>query len=1006
MMVEKCSGFFFIVLLYSLLVSGLSAQTPSGALRGQVTDPSGAVIPNASVIMTPAAGSPIVVQSNAQGMYEFKTLQPGKYILTVAAEGFTLYENDNVVIADQPLKLNVAMTIEVQTQKVQVSDTAPTVDVNPSNNAGAIVISGKELEALPDDPDELLTDLQALAGPSAGPNGGQMYIDGFTAGQLPPKSSIREIRINQNPFSAEYDQLGYGRIEIFTKPGTDKYHGQLFVIGNDSAFNSPNPFAGPEQPYYTTQYNGNIGGPLGKTASFFFNLERRNINELTAINTPILDPTTLEQTSLIESIPNPRQRTNLSPRLDWALSKNNTLTARYQYYRDTETNNCVGLFSLPSQDCSTKNTEDTVQIGDTQVYGSKIVNETRFQYVRDNSLQTPGDTNPTVNVIGAFSGGGSGSGNSNDLQNRYELQNYTSLIHGNHVLKFGGRFRATQDTSYSRAGFNGTFNFSSLSTPTDVPPPTINPPPGSCTIGGNPPCPISNLYAEQVLTGVVSGTPYATTLTYTTGLPTSEVTYYDFEPYIQDDWRVRPNITISAGLRFETQNSIHDHGNFAPRVGFAWGVGGRSTPPKVVIRGGYGIFYNRFQSGQILQAERFNGVTQQQFIINNPTCFPGVDVPLPNFSSTGFSNCGPTTSSTSNVYRINSRLQAPYTMQGAVSVERQVTKSATVSATYLNSRGFDQFLTVNANAPFPGAPCSQLGLPNCAPPSGVPGCGSLTGGNVYCYVSEGNFKQNQLILNTNVRIGAKVQLFGFYTLGYANSDASGVSSFPTNSYDISQDWGRASFDVRHRLFLGGSIAFPYLFRLSPFMVVSSGSPFSITSPIDENGDFQYNDRPGLSTATCPGANPNGTVYCTQFGNFDASGAGKLLPVNSETGPAHFVLNLRLTKTFGIGPKTKAATGNQGQGQGGGGGGRGGGGGPRGPLFGGGGGFNTSSNSDRRYNLTLGVGARNVFNNVNVANPNAVLGSPIFGKSNALQGGPFSQGGTANRRIELQATFAF
>ena len=190
------------------------------------------------------------------------------------------------------------------------------------------------------------------------------------------------------------------------------------------------------------------------------------------------------------------------------------------------------------------------------------------------------------------------------------------------------------------------------------------------------------------------------------------------------------------------------------------------------------------------------------------------------------------------------------------------------------------------------------------------------------------------------------------------------------------------------------------------MVVSSGSPFSITSPLDENGDQITNDRPGISSATCPaGENPNGTVYCTQLGTFDASGAGKLLPINSETGPAHFVLNLRLTKTFGIGPKTKAAVQGQGQG-GGGGGGRGGGGGPRGSLFGGGGGFNTSSNSDRRYNLTLGVGARNVFNNVNVANPNAVLGSRYFGISNALQGGPFSQGGTANRRIELQATFAF
>ena len=156
------------------------------------------------------------------------------------------------------------MTIEVETQKVQVSDTAPTVDVNPSSNAGAIVISGKELEALPDDPDELQSDLQALAGPSAGPNGGQMYIDGFTAGQLPPKSSIREIRINQNPFSSEYDKLGYGRIEIFTKPGTDKYHGQFFALGNDSAFNSANPFAGSEPPYYSTQYSGNIGGPSGR----------------------------------------------------------------------------------------------------------------------------------------------------------------------------------------------------------------------------------------------------------------------------------------------------------------------------------------------------------------------------------------------------------------------------------------------------------------------------------------------------------------------------------------------------------------------------------------------------------------------------------------------------------------------------------------------------------------------------------------------------------------------
>jgi hypothetical protein len=362
---------FFIAVWFLLASSSGFAQNPTGSLRGQVTDPSGATISGAAVILTPASGSPVVVQSNAQGMFEFKSLAAGKYILTVSAQGFNLYENDSVEIADQPLRLNVTMAIAVEQEKVQVSDTAPTVDVNPSNNAGAIVISGKELEALPDDPDELQSDLQALAGPSAGPNGGQMYIDGFTAGQLPPKSSIREIRVNQNPFSSEYDKLGYGRIEIFTKPGTDKLHGQFMVDGNDSSFNAPNPFAGDEPAYYSVQFNGNIGGPITKTSSFFFNVDRRNVDELSIINAtdPIGDGTT----TLAGSIPNPRYRTNIGPRFDWAINKNNTLTARYQYYRDTQNGELSSQLSLPTQAYSPESTEHTVQISDTQIIGAKIV---------------------------------------------------------------------------------------------------------------------------------------------------------------------------------------------------------------------------------------------------------------------------------------------------------------------------------------------------------------------------------------------------------------------------------------------------------------------------------------------------------------------------------------------------------------------------------------------------------------------------------------------------------
>lgn len=942
MKLQRYLRFFIIVLIFSLSATCLFAQTAAGALRGQIADPSGAAIPGASVIMTPAAGSPIVVQSNGQGIYEFKTLPAGKYTLTVSAQGFTVYENDNIVIADQPLRLNVAMNIAVEEQKVQVSDTAPTIDVNPSSNAGAIVISGKELEALPDDPDELQSDLEALAGPSAGPNGGQMYIDGFTAGQLPPKSSIREIRVNQNPFSSEYDKLGYGRIEIFTKPGTDKLHGQVMADGNNSPFNAPNPFAGSEPPYYSTFFNGNVGGPINKSSSFFFNIDRRDINELSVINA-VVDPTA---GPLAESIPNPRQRTNLGPRFDWAINKNNTLTVRYQYYRNTQTGNLGNQLSLPTQAYYSQSTENTIQISDTQVFGTKIVNETRFQYNRDNNLQNPQDTNPAASVLGNFLGGGNSEGNLNDLENNFELQNYTSWIQGNHILKFGGRLRATQVTDYSTAGFNGTFVFAPFSK-------------------------IQNSSPTQ--------------LAITTGSPNAAVNYYDFEPYIQDDWRVRPNITLSLGLRFETQNAIYDNADWAPRVGFAWGVGGRSGPPKVVIRGGSGIFYDRFQVTPLLQAQRLNGITQTELVYTNPTCFPGLDVPL----TAPLSTCGTPTTTTSTIYQIAPRLRAPGTLQSAVSVERQVTKSATVAVTYLNSRGFDQFLTINANAPYPGTPC----YPNC----GIPGH------NIYRYVSEGNFKQNQLMVNTNVRIASKVQLFGYYSLNYANSDASGVSSFPSNSYNISQDYGRASFDVRNRLFLGGSIALPYLVRLSPFMVVSSGSPFNITSPLDLNGDSLYNNRPSLvSTATCAAVqNTTGSpIYCTQLGTFDITGAtGKLLPINYGTGPNHFVMNLRLTKTIGLGPSTKS------------GGGAGAAGGPHGghrggPLFGGGGPMMMSSNSDRRYNLTLGMSFRNAFNNLNLSNPGGTLGSPLFNVSNNIQGFPFSPGTTANRRIDLLATFSF
>ena len=192
------------------------------------------------------------------------------------------------------------------------------VDTSADNNSSSLVIKGKDLDALSDDPDELQSELTALAGGAAGPNGGQIYIDGFTGGQLPPKSSIREIRINQNPFAAQYDKLGYGRIEILTKPGTDKLHGSFMMSGNDSAFNSLNPFVSSEPSYYSTFLMGNAGGSLSKTSSWFGSVFRRDNQTNSIVNAELLDSSGNPYNYSV-AVANPQTRLDVSPRFDFQL---------------------------------------------------------------------------------------------------------------------------------------------------------------------------------------------------------------------------------------------------------------------------------------------------------------------------------------------------------------------------------------------------------------------------------------------------------------------------------------------------------------------------------------------------------------------------------------------------------------------------------------------------------------------------------------------------------------
>jgi Carboxypeptidase regulatory-like domain len=948
---------FLAGVLLSGALSGAFGQSATGVLRGQVTDPSGATLVGATVLLTTPAGGSMDTTTNKDGVYEFKDLPAGIYEVKAVAQGFALFTKSGVAIAaGQPTRLNISLTLEVQQEQVTVNATTTQLDVNPNNNANTIVLQGKDLEALSDDPDDLSAELQALAGPSAGPNGGQIYIDGFTGGQLPPKASIREIRINQNPFSAEYDKLGYGRVEIFTKPGTDKLHGQFMVSGTSSAFNARNPFEdlpeGESPPgYHSVQYSGSIGGAINKKTSFFFNLEQRDLENLNIVSATILDPN-FNIVPFSAAVSNPQTRTNLSPRFDFQLSPNNTLTARYQYFRDSETNDGVGQFNLAETGNNTLETEHTLQVTDTQIIGAHVIEEVRFQYVRDDTATKPVNPGTSVNVGGAFTGFGSGGLNNTEVESRYEFQNITYWNYGKHAWKFGGRLRYSGDENTNTSNFLGQFSFDSI-----------------------------QQYQAFLQSGIGTPTYYSQTV----GTPTVSASVLDLGIFAQDDWKVRQNVTISYGLRVETQDNLGNKANFAPRLGFAWGIGGNAkNPPKFVLRGGFGMFYDRFTYSLLLEQERLNGTLQQQYLIPNPTFYLSA-TPLTQEQLAML----PAGTSVPTIYASNPNLHAPYVIQSGLTLERQLTKSANIAVTYLNSRGDHQFYTNNINAMDPNNG-------NLRPLESQYG-----DQNVFQYQSEGVFKQNQLIVNGTVRMGAKLSLFGYYTLNYSKGDTSGPTGFSSNPFDLQQDYGRSSFDIRNRVFFGGTVGLPRGFRLSPFLIASSGIPFNITTGTDLYGDNLFNSRPAFAASCPPGTQTN-------FGCFNADPTGNYtpIPVNYGEGPGRFSLNLRVSKTFGFGPTTESAAGagggggmsggTFGRGPGGPGGGRGGPGGGRGMDAG---------TTNHRYGLTLGASARNIFNNVNVATPIGNLNSPLFGESNGLAGRPFGDS-TSNRRIDLQLTFTF
>jgi hypothetical protein len=1022
-LVSKVAAVCAAVMFFSLCAA---AQQSMGTLRGNVKDELGGVIIGAAVTAADAAGVEKTATTDEQGNYAFAGLPPGRYTVRISQSGFASYENAAVEVqAGRNEPLDIVLTVAIEQEEVTVTAEAP-LSTEPESQAGALVLRGEDLDALPDDPDDLSEALQALAGPGAGSSedGAQIYVDGFTGGRLPPKESIREIRVNRNPFSAEYDRLGYGRVEIFTKPGTDRFRGQAFFNFNDESLNARSPFAATRAPYQTRRYGGNISGPLSsKRASFFLDFERRETDDNDVVRAIVLDPA-LNPTSFNQSVLSPDRRTTFSPRLDYQINQTNTLVARYTFEQATRGNEGTGDFNLPSRAYDVDTTQHTLQLTETAVINQKVINETRFQFERDRRTQQGGSNDPVIRVLEAFTGGGAQSGLSSNNQDRFELQNYTSWAAGNHSLKAGGRLRADRLRDVSQQNFAGTFTFASGPAP-------------QLDAAGNV---VTDSSGNAVLTQITSLERYRRTLLFSApncgtgagrlpclsqaeirargggptqfslsgGNPEAALTYWDFSPFIQDDWRVRPNLTLSAGLRYEAQNNVDNNFGFAPRVAFAWSPAGDPRKQTTVVRGGFGIFYQRVNENLMLQAERFDGTNQQQFVVTDP-----VVLNQAVFSPTGVTNVPTAAQLTAFQVRQTIRqlapdIRAPYTMQTALSVEKQLPYRVTLSVSYIGARTLHALRSRNVNAPLldaSGRPLRDASGNVIRPQPGL--------GNVFQFESSGVFKQHQLVVNVNNRFSRKFTLFGNYVLNFAKSDTDYASNFPVNQYDLSGEYGDSVQDTRHRLFIGGAInALPWGLRLNPTVVANSGRPYNITIGRDLNGDTLFTERPAFATDLS-----RASVRVTNLGAFDLDPqAGQtIIPRNYGRGPGFFTVNMRMSKTVGFGEVANRAGGAGGGGRRGGGGGGGRGGGGRGGGGGGGGAgesFGGGESTEHRYNLTFSVSAQNLFNHPSLGPPVGNLGSPFFGQSIG-GGGRFGAGGgggggqnAGSRRVDLQLRFTF
>ncbi|RZU29104.1 TonB-dependent receptor [Edaphobacter modestus] len=912
----KTAGLVLLLFLYSSVA--MLAQS-SGRLVGKVQDSTGAVVQKAYLTLRRDGSVVSECESGADGSYAFVKLHSGSYDLEVGAQGFAMYSATGIMVEDTGAKqMTVTLRIAAEEQMTVTTQTNG-VSLSSDENANSTVLKGGDLDALADDPDALQTELQALAGPAAGPDGGQLYIDGYTGGQLPPKSSILEIRVNQNPFSAENDRIGYGRIDIITKPGAVKFNGHLRGSYLNSVLNTSNPLATAQPSYQYYSGSGDMTGPITKTSSYFLAAqywERQNQNFLRAV-----DPTdtSANPRTLSQALVAPYSTTNVFGRVDSQVGKH-ILQGQWVLFRTRRTGAGTGGLNLPEQGYSSTDIENILQLRDTMIVSSRLLNEVSTRWWRIRTNQTPDSTKPAVTVQGAFVTGGSVSGTTSNHQDNMELHDYATLTAGSHVMRLGLLARTYRVADYADTGSNGNYQFQSL----------------------------ADYHAAMPKPYLYTGTVIVN--------PLARLLQFDGAIFFQDEWRWKPNVNLSYGLRMEGQNRVRDHLNWAPRVAIAWSPkAGAKTSPKMVIRAAGGIFYNRVTPALQIQTIHNNGFFQQNYVLRNPSFYdPNHPVPAELLATASESKL--------SIYTLDPGFRISRNVQAALGVDRSLGKIGSLNLNYLFTRGVHQYYTNNVNAPFFDPETYRITGP--APTT-----------YNYQFQSGGDFRQHQVILTTNTTY-KNFFLHAVYTYNHATTDTQGINYFPSVSRIPSLDYGRASFAPAHQLQAFMTYKAPYRVTLTAIAIVEANRPYNVTIGNDLTGNNQSNARPTYGTCGAP------DVLSTAYGCLDLNPSGKserIVPYGLGTAPTSATVHLTVNRVFNFGSRPVANASHA---------------------------QKPAAEHVPRHTLTMIVGATNIFNMVNLAPPNGVLSSPLFGQQLTPATGPFALSSPGNRTVYVTSYFSF